>query len=54
MLEACLIQDRAHVLGHKVHAQHSHGLAALLGHANGRVGHDQGVRDVDVGPALSG
>ena len=50
---ASLVQNRAHVLRHEVHAQHSDSAAAALSHVDRRVSHDEGVGDVNVGPALT-
>ena len=52
IMVASLVQDRPHILRHKIHAQDSHGFASSLSHLDSAVCHDQGVADEDVGPAL--
>jgi hypothetical protein len=54
VLQASLVQDRAHVLRHEVDAQHGNGGAARLRHLDGSVRHDQAVADMYVRPGVSG
>ena len=50
VLEAPVVQDCAHILGHEVHTQHRYGSAAGASHLHRGISHDQGVRDVNVRP----